>query len=270
MRGRFGWASAGVVGLALIAPGLSSGADAEGDLDAVLARWERQSASARSIEAWFTVVQRVPTWDLPPATVKGWAKVVRPGKACVQLERTESAPDESPEGGARTFAERYVCTGAKVYEYDSANRQILVFPQDTHAPGESTAWGEAFQFLYDVKAEALRAKYRVKLVKETPKAYLIQVLRRDDAGPSPVTRADIVLDRATLFPESVRLFAPNGQDSHTFRFTKVKRDGPVNPSYFEVRLIRGWTVVDFTGTSRPRPEPGRPLPPPILSTPALR
>jgi TIGR03009 family protein len=257
--------------VAVIAPVLSKGADTDADLDGVLARWERQSASARSIEAWFTVVRQVPTWDLPPATLKGWAKVVRPDKACLQLERTDAAPDESP-GGGPAFVERYVCTGEKVYQYESGTRQLYIFPQEGQTrPGfEPTTWQEALRFVFGVKAEGLRDHYRVRLVKETPRAYLIQVLRRDDAGPSSVSRADIVLNRATLFPDSVRLFAPNGKDSHTLRITRVKRNGSVDPSYFHVRVSRDWTVVDFTGSTAPRAKPGQPLPPPIYSTPAGR
>lgn len=226
-------------------------------VDDVLAGWERLTRVSRSFEAAFGLVRHTQGWD-EDLRFEGWAKLAAPDKASVQIALVG-------ENG-REVVERVVCTGKKVYKFDHATKQIFIYPQD--GGGRPSAWNDVVFFLQDVKADEVKKRFAVTLVKVTPKSYFLQAFPRRDAPPSALSRADLVLDRNTFNPSYLLLVDVNGKDTETFRFSKVARDRPISPSFFVAKPVKDWSVVDFAGPEVVSPTPGRPLPPPIFSRPA--
>jgi TIGR03009 family protein len=223
--------------------------EAQARLDGILARWERQSADARTLDARFTRVDRSPDWQME-TRYEGRVLLRSPNKAYLNLVKAEPGRRE-----ARAFHERIVCTGERVYRYAAQTRQVFVAPLDEGEAGRVLDEGP-LPFLFNMRAEEAKARYRLVLDKQDVKRSLIQVYPLRSVDRARFYRVDVVLDRETSLPEVIRLVDPNGRDTQTYTFRDARRDAPIDASWFEPTIPKGWSVVAPNHGDPSRP--GRP------------
>jgi hypothetical protein len=230
------------------------------NLRRLLARWERQCASNRAIEARFTLVKSYPAWDLVER-FEASAVLARPDKLYVNLV----AVDPSGAASRREFHHRIIGTGRRLYLVMNRTRQVVVVDSGASG-GEGLIQSDLIALLFDLKADAVVKRYQVELVKETPQSYVLQFTPRASVVTADFHRLDVMLDRESLLPTNLRLVATNGKDTQLFKFTRVVPNPIVSDATFQPPELKGWSVVDMSSPDFPTARPASgPLPPPVYS-----
>jgi outer membrane lipoprotein-sorting protein len=220
-------------------------------LDRVLADWDRSWASPRAVEVRFVLVKHFPGWGSEDR-YEGTALVARPDRLKVTLDAVE--PD--PAGGAprRRFHHQIIASGRSLVVLANDTKQVAL--HDWGGPGkQAVLQDELMMLLFGMKADEIKERFRVALIRQTPQADLLRLV---PTRPGSFARFDLVLDRKTLLPSHLRLVELNGKDTQTYTITKARRDPPgVTDSDFRAAIPKGWTVVDLR---RPDPPPAGAVP----------
>jgi outer membrane lipoprotein-sorting protein len=216
-------------------------------LDRVLANWERTWSSTRAVEARFVPVKRFPAWGSEDR-YEGTALVALPDKLKVTLDIVE--PD--PAGGElrRRFHHQIIGSGRTLLFLSNDMKQVSV-----HAWGgperQTVLQDELLMLLFGMKADEVKSRFRVRLIKQTAEADYLQLFPQRPGG---FTRFDLVLDRKSLLPSYLRIVDANGKDTQTYTFTKARRNPPgVTDADFQAATPKGWTVVDLRLPDPPPP-----------------
>jgi hypothetical protein len=116
--------------------------------------------------------------------------------------------------------------------------------------------------LFGMKADEVKDRFRVRLIKQTAESDHLQLFPKRPGG---FTRFDLVLDRKSLLPSYLRLVDRNGKDTQTYTFTKARRNPPgMTDADFRAATPKGWTVVDLRLPDLPPPG-AAPSGPPLQS-----
>jgi TIGR03009 family protein len=226
-------------------------AKAEGDprkLDEVLRAWEAQSQRTTSLRASFIRVDLDLAWNTK--TYYAGTAVLR-GPNLAYLDTQKYGEDNK----TKTFFERIVCTGNRVYHFQADTRQVHIY--DLAEEDQAKAMEEGpLPFLFNMKAEQAKARYRMAVLGDTDAEWLIQILPIKDVDREGFSKALIRLDRSTFLPTEIVLFDPsNGKDTKTYRFTTkdkqstVSRNAQVGAEWFDgadqAKKVRaaGWDLV---------------------------
>jgi hypothetical protein len=234
-------------------------------LDQLLANWERLWTSTRAVETQFLLVKRFPDWGAEDR-YEGAALVAHPDKLKVTLDVVE--PD--PAGGAprRRFHHQIIGSGPKMIFVASDTKQVFI--DGWGGPnGQTVLCNELLMLVFGMKADAVKARFRVTLIKQTPQADYLQFFPKQP-GAGAFSRFDLVLDHKTLLPSYLRFVDRNGKDTQTYTFTKARRNPPgvTDSDFVLTALPKGWTVEDLRLPEPLKSDPGasgRPLPPPVYS-----
>ncbi len=229
-------------------------------LDALLKEWERRSAEIRELDASFRRVDR--KLGVKGVTnFEGRALLKGANLSCFHIDKVEQNPN--PEGSPRKhFQERVIRAGNEVVKYDGVGRQIVFYPESFPARNGTPRRGP-LPFLFGVKAEELRAKYRVRLRNEGRDAYRVEFSPRASLGVGELgngtrlllgflpwggvdgefSRAVVDLSRDTWLPNALMIVSADGGGTQTYVFKEIKANATVAADNFRIRNLAGWAVV---------------------------
>ena len=242
-------ARVGLVALALggVALGAPRGEPAEDEdpaerarVDALLARWERQAAGARTIVARFSRVDRSPDWKTE-TRYSGRVVLMSPNRARLELTR-------AGRRDGKGFDERVICTGREVYRYAAATRQVFIAAVDPTRRDLVDAG--PVSLLFGLKAEEVKRRYRLSLLRDDRRRSVLRLIPRQSIDRGRFAWADVALARSTAEPEAIRLVAANGKDTETYTLHEVARNERVDPATFEATIPSGWSVVRIGADGR--------------------
>jgi TIGR03009 family protein len=212
--------------------------DANAQLDAVLAGWEKTMTSIRSLQAECerTTVDKVfGTQEV----FRGSAKYLKgPGagqgsRASLELYKL------TPQGPSPTIFEKYICTGTYLYEYAPANKVVRVHDLPQAKPGQISD-DNFLSFLFGMKALEAKQRYQLNLTPPPDKFYYyIEIQPKLAQDKADFTKAQLVLLRDTLLPRRVWFHQPNGNTT-TWDFPQVHQNVNIPPTVFEPKTPQGW------------------------------
>ncbi len=143
------------------------------------------------------------------------------------------------EDGKTDFSQRYVCSGAFLYEFLPAEKEIVA--HEIPKPKSGQVSDDNFMsFLFGMKKEDAKARYGLKL--DHTDAYYVYVLiePRYAADQVDFKKAQIVLFKDSLLPCRLWFLQPNNSET-TWEVSKIKNND---------------TSIDRRDFDKPTPDPG--------------
>jgi len=226
-------------------------------LDALLARWERETARCQTLAVDLVCTRKNPVFNRTERLV-GEGKFLRlaTGDYAARLEL------RSPEDPNRY--EKYICTGGYIYVFRPEEKTILVYTVPRQQAGQLPDDG-ALPFLFGLKADVAKRRYRLRITKETEHYTYVEVL-----PVYPRDKADFTFARLAILnkeypglpkdlPKEIYWIEPT-QVEVKWDIVRVQRDVPgtvQRTDFVKPELPPGWQWKSET-TSSAAPPPPRP------------
>ncbi len=235
-------------------------------MEQLLNLWEKQSALLKSLDVKFKRVDHSPAWG-DNELYEGRAMLQSPNLAWLDFKKVGVDKNNKP---ALVPHERIVCTGKEVWQYHSPTRQIFIFPLEKQQQQRALEEGP-LPFLFNMRAGEAKKRYKMSLVAENEKTYMVTVIPLLEIDKESFSKAIIQLDREYLLPTNIVLIAPDEKSTQDYKFTNVKPNAVVDARNFICKpLDPPWKVVRNPGGDGPRrpavenPAAREPAPQPAL------
>ncbi|WP_168565504.1 TIGR03009 domain-containing protein [Crateriforma spongiae] len=210
-------------------------------LDQILAAWEKQSGSTKTLECTFHRYHydtaSAPAGIYASASL-GQIKYAEPDKGLFRVDQKvfyKGMEGGKPQHAAidGQFGEHWVCNGKELLEFDRSNKEcrIQALPPQLQGAGIIDS---PLPFVFNLKANDIKQRYWVRQVM-APKPDLIMIeawpKRQQDAAQYKLVQ--IVLQQDTFLPAGLVMYAPN-YDARTaphrdiYEFSKATRNGSMN------------------------------------------
>jgi TIGR03009 family protein len=235
---------------------------ARGEMEQVLAEWEKRSKLIGSLDVIFDRIDRSVGWG--DQYYQGRAMLQSPDLACLQFQRYKLDPKE-PKGKplflpgkdgklvAQLEAEPYeriVCTGAEVIQYSWDVRKMIVYPLDEESRQKALQQGP-LPFLFNMKASEAKKRYTMTLRKQDEKDYLIEITPNEEIDKKSFSRAFLWLSKTTFLPNQLWLYTIGEKERQEFRFAggynTIVANKPLDKNFFLKKTYGGWTVINNPG-----------------------
>ena len=166
---------------------------------------------------------------------RGTAKYSKPNMASLVLQR-----DDKPE-----LFEKWVCTGAAIYQFAPANKEIIIHQLPAKKDGNLS--DENFLgFMFGMKAEDAKKRYGLQVTagKEKDPYYVyIDIQPREDRDKADFEVARLVLHKDSYLPRQLWFRHPNG-DETTWNIPQAKSGVQVDRREFQApEPPKGWKMV---------------------------
>ncbi|MCS6977823.1 MAG: TIGR03009 domain-containing protein [Gemmatales bacterium] len=228
-------------------------------LDALLMRWEKETAKCETVAVDLVCTRKNPVFNRTEKLV-GYAKFMRlsNGEYAARLElRSQEDPNRY---------EKYICTGGYIYVFRPEEKLILVYTVPRQQAGQLPDDG-ALPFLFGLKAQVAKQRYRLRITKETEHYTYVEVLPvypRDKADFTYARLAILNKDYPGLpkdLPKEIFWIEPT-QVEVKWDIIRVQRDvpGTVQRSDFvKPELPPGWQwKSEASSSAAPAPSPRPP------------
>jgi len=230
-------------------------ATAAARLDQHLKRWETEMRKVTSLSAAITRFDKDTTFK---TTTKftGGAYYTRSGSGPTAFNL---ALLELREEGKTTIAEKFVCTGVKLYQYSPAQKEIRVY--DVQAPTAGRVSDDSFLgFLFGMRAEEAKTRYTLTMAKEDTWYVYVDVIPKSAADKDDFSRARLVLNRDTFLPRQLWFQHKNGSET-TWDIPRLQSGAAIDRRMFDAPAIpAGWKLVPINrgpaGGAAPPAPPG--------------
>lgn len=244
-------------------PRAAADPDAARKMEDLLKRWEAKSKTIETLSVKYTRFDKDPVFDVTKR-FEGDAKLRKPD--FVYLDFFEVVKDKP-----RTFDERIVCDGKKVYQFRGGTKQVFIYPLPKNQEDKALNQG-ALPFLFGMSAAKAKSRYEMTFRGETATAYFIQIVPLLPIDREEYVQAYVKLGKDTLLPEAIQLLSPNLKETKTFTFAPgaLVSGSTIPDSWFDgvgmtATLAKsGWKVIENPGADGlPRPAPAvgaRPAP----------
>jgi TIGR03009 family protein len=246
----------GLVLAALVLAGLSVTAQqappaapaADSPLDTYLLRWEQEMKKVETLSAEINRVVKVKSFDTATKLV-GWAAYKRRGSGAATLN--QAAMELRPEG-KREFQEKYVCTGARVFRFKPAQKEIEVFEVPKPKEGQVAEDG-VLAFMFGMPARDARARYDLRLAKEDRYYIYVDVLPRLPQDKSDFQRARLVLNKDSFLPRQLWFEGADGTET-LWDIPRIQTGTDLDPRLFDQPATPpGWRLSVSRPVSEPKP-----------------
>lgn len=186
-------------------------------LDRVLQAWEQRSSNVKTFECDFTRWEYDPVFgdaDKPKHTDTGHIKYAAPDKGRFEVE------------GDR--AEKWICNGKSIFEYNHTKKQLIEYKLPPHMQGKAIA-NSPLPFIFGAKADELRRRYFMRVV--TPADVKGQIwleaypkLQQDAAN---FKRTELILTGKDMTPHALQIYLPNGKNRTVYQFSNIVINNPL-------------------------------------------
>ena len=196
-------------------------------LEQVLQDWERNTSLFKKLVGEFQVFKYDPIFEVEKRA-RGRFAHEAPDKGSYERLAVEipkgargkkRGKDGTPYKLESDIPERWVCTGKEVIKIDDREKTYEKIPIPPEAQGQNIIEGP-LPFLFGMKAERAKKRYKMKLLNPENKAeneIWLEVIprRREDSGNWQ--RAVVIIDAEKFVPTAVKLFDPTGAETvHLF------------------------------------------------------
>ena len=223
-------------------------------LDDYLARWQQ---SMEQIQALSATLQRTDKDSVTEVErrLTGYTKYLKvgAGPATQNLALLEMTPK-----GQKDFSERFVCSGAFLYEYSPAEKVIRAHEMPKPRAGQ-VADDNFMSFLFGMKKEEARARYDLKLTKTDANYVYVEVLPKNAADKVDFKRAQIVLVKDTMLPRRLWFEQPNNAETTWDVLQINNNDRTIDRREFDAPAPPpGWKMVSAAKDAESPPRVARP------------
>jgi TIGR03009 family protein len=197
-----------------------------GRLDSILASWEASMSSVRSASAQVThtLVNKV----LKDQEVfEGTAQFMKPNLAILDLKMKGRPQD----------VEHVVCTGTFAYQFNPGTQVIKVYELKTGLSGQDNF----LPFLQGMKAQDVKARYDLTLIKEDKNYTYLKILPRLPEDKADFREARLVLWSQNYLPRELRFLDVNGNEN-IWDIPKIQANDPqvTRNTFTAPKLPTGW------------------------------
>ncbi len=218
-------------------------------LEKLMATWERQSAKLKTLDIVIARVDKSKQWG--DEKFKGRAVLESPDHVFLDFKKLD-VDDKGKE--AYVDFERIICTGTEVWQYKSDLKQVFIFPLDKKNQQRALEEGP-LPFLFNMKADAAKARYVMGLHNENKTHFVISVVPRLTVDQEAFSKAFIWLSRETFLPDRIGLISPDESSTKDYTLTTIKPNAVINPSNFKgVDPGPPWQIVRNPGGDAPAPK----------------
>jgi TIGR03009 family protein len=216
-------------------------------LDKMLLQWELSMKNIDTLQA--RVVQEREDNVLRTRVIKeGEARYMRPNLFSLELHRKDKP----------AVFEKYVCTGAFLYEYSQQKSEVRLHEISPPQPGKSQD-DNILSFLFEIKAADAKNRYGLRLLNPDQNYVYVEVLPTRPADRQDFQKAYLALSQTTLMPRAIKMIEPNGNQL-TFDFPAIDVGVRLDRKQFEnPEVPAGWKMVRVppgdrapAGTPQPR------------------
>ncbi|WP_435005967.1 outer-membrane lipoprotein carrier protein LolA [Tundrisphaera lichenicola] len=221
---------------------------AQRDLNALLVNWENQSKKITSLDVVFDRIDKLgPAWR--DDYYRGQALLQSPDLACLEFKKYVVDAEGKPVQPLKLEAhpeERIVCTGTDVLQYQYDEKVVYVFPLDKQVRQKALQQGP-LPFLFNMKASEVKARYRLVLMGQDAKEYLIEIKPKEEIDQQSFKTAYLWLDKKRFFPNKLRLIPVGEKEEQNFIIGRVKANEKIDPALFAAARFAGWKVINNPG-----------------------
>jgi len=221
----------------------------EAQLDRILQLWEQRSSAVKNFSC------SLKRWEYDPVFGP-------PDRARFEdLGRIQyAAPDKGLFEIFGQRAEKWVCDGKSVYEYNFLKKQVIEWRLPPELQGRAIA-NSPLPFLFGARAAALKQRYFLRVI--TPpdvqgQQTWLEAYPRFQQDAANFRKAELILTNRDMMPMGLKLYSPNGKNSTSYQFYEIVVNDiwdPLKPSPFVGRVPPGWTKVQGDA---PTEQAGRP------------
>ncbi len=205
-------------------------------MDQLLATWEQRSAQVKELDAEFTRKDHSPAWQ-ENTEYKGRALLKSPDLAYLDFLKFDPAEKK------HNHYERIICTGKEVYHYQTASRQIFIFPLSAEERSRALEEGP-LPFLFNMKADRAKQRYKMLLRSENEQGAWIEIQPLEKIDQESFSKVYVLLNKEKFLPDRLVLYAPNGKDTQDYKFVSIKMNSGVADANFQGVIPKeGWDVV---------------------------
>jgi TIGR03009 family protein len=211
-------------------------------MDAVLRAWETESQNTRTLYAQFQRKDFAADWETT-THYQGDAFLQSPNLAYLNFDKLDEATKKY------AFNERIVCTPDRVYQFLAETKQVQVYDLARNQRQRALEEGP-LPFLFNMKAEDAKKRYRMELLDENDAQCLIRIDPIQGIDKEAFSRAFIWLDKAQGTPKKIRLMDPaNDKNFKEFDFKDVRRNVNIKLEYFKGLeqaqgvAAKGWSII---------------------------
>ncbi len=225
----------------------------EAQLDRILNLWEQRSSAVKNFSC------SLKRWEYDPVFGP-------PDRARFEdLGRIQyAAPDKGLFEIFGERAEKWVCDGKSVYEYNFLKKQVIEWQLPPELQGRAIA-NSPLPFLFGARAAALKQRYFLRII--TPpdvqgQQTWLEAYPRFQQDAANFRKAELILTNRDMMPMALKLYSPNGKNSTSYQFYEIVVNDiwdPLKPSPFVGRVPVGWTKIqgDSAAQNSARPATGR-------------
>jgi TIGR03009 family protein len=200
-------------------------------LDELLDQWEARMKSVDTLSAQLSREREDKVWRTREV-FEGTAKYMKPNLALLDLHQKDKP----------TRMERYVCTGAYLYEYNQLQRELRYHELPPTKPGQ-VADDNFLSFLFGMKAQEAKRRYDLKLAGEDAFYVYLEVLPRFPADKADFQKAQLALTKSTMLPRMLTFDEPNG-NRITWNVPLIETGARLDRTEFTTPpLPAGWKLV---------------------------
>ena len=160
----------------LPAPPPTPGAQPADQLDDYLSRWQQSMEQVQSLSATLKRTEKDPVTEVE-SHFTGVTKYLKAGNGpgTQNLALLEMTPE-----GKKEFSERFVCSGAFLYQFLPGPKEIVAHELPKPKAGQ-VADDNLLSFLFGMKKEEAKSRYELKLTKVTNDYVYVEVIPRNAA-----------------------------------------------------------------------------------------
>jgi TIGR03009 family protein len=239
-------------------------------MELLLRTWEERSMLVKELDAEFSRHDRSPAWQ-EESEYKGRALLKSPDLAYLDFEKFNTTD--------KKFAhhERIIATGKEVFHYQTASRQVFIYPLSVEDRARALEEGP-LPFLFNMKADKAKKRYVMTLLSENDLGAWIQILPLEKFDQESFSKVYVLLNKQKFLPDRLILWAPNGKDTQDYKFKTIKMNSGIdNANFVGTVPAKGWDVVrNPAGASQPtsskvgQPAAARPIQPTATAPAATR
>jgi TIGR03009 family protein len=199
-------------------------------LDAILRRWQEASRKVKGVSAQCTRTNN----DKASRNTHSFIGTVRyapPDLGVVELART----------GQPGVVEKHLSDGKAFYEYVTVRKELLRYPLADPKPGQELL-SPFPPLLLGARAEEVRRRYALKLVKDDQWYVYVEILPLTAADKEQFKRGRLVLDKRTFLPRQLWLELDDHEVS--WDFLRIVTDRQIDRKEFATPVApQGWKLV---------------------------
>jgi TIGR03009 family protein len=223
-------------------------------IDDYLDRWQATMEQVQSLSAQLRRSEKDQTTTVEQRFT-GYTKYLRVSSAGTtqNLALLEMTPE-----GKKEFSERYVCSGAFLYEFSQQKKEIRA--HELPKPKEGQVSDDNFLgFLFGMKATAAKQRYDLKL-DHTDKDYIyVMIEPRFAADKVDFKRAQMVLNKNTMLPRRLWFEQANSTETTWDVFELKSNDKTIDRREFDKPTPDpGWKMVNAPKDAESPPRVARP------------